>query len=160
LKCQPTRPLNQMTTSVQVDQRRWRAAAIAITPAHSRGRMAGGSGSLTAAKPTGFSPNCFSTLSHVGIWKSGAPATNGRAKLQVRCSEERSWQDDLERKRRRADSLHGSRDRSQSDSEDGSGSLSAGSRNAFSPAAIVTASRFSSGGIGQLHPVPYAQKGL
>ena len=160
LKCQPTRPLNQMTISAHVDQRRWRTATIAIIRDHSRGRMAGGSGSSTAATPTGFSPNCFSTLSPVGIWKSAAPAMSGRAKLPVRSSAERLWQDSPEPKRRRADSLHGSGDRSQSDSGDGSGILSAGSRNAFSPAAIVTASRFSSGGIGQLHPVPYAQKGL
>ena len=124
LKCQPTRPLNQMTISAHVDQRRWRTATIAIIRDHSRGRMAVGSGSSTAATPTGFSPNCYSTLIPVGIWKSAAPAMSGRAKLPVRSLAERLWQDGTERKRRRADSLHGSGDRSQSDSGAGSGIVS------------------------------------
>ena len=54
---------------------------------------------------------------------------------------------------------HGSCDRSQFDSEDVPATLCRIAER-FSPAAIVTAIRFSSGGIGQLHPAPYAQKGL
>ena len=143
-----------------VNPRRWLAVAIPITRDRSRGRMAAGCGFSTAAKRTGSSRNCCSSLSHAGILKSGARATSGHARPLVRSSAERSPEDGAERKRRRADSPRGSSDRSQFDSEDVSGIPSTRSWNAFSPAAIVTESRFSSGGIGQLHPVPYAQKGL
>ena len=115
LKCQPARPLNQMTTSGHVSQRRSRANALVITRDHLRGRTAGGSGFWTAAKRTGFSPNCSSILSPADTSKCGARAIDGRARPPVRSSVERSLEGAGERKRRRVDSPPGSRDQSQSD---------------------------------------------
>jgi hypothetical protein len=160
LKCQPARPLNQMTTSGHVSQRRSRANALVITRDHLRGRTAGGSGFWTAANSSGSLPNCCSTRSPAGTLKSGAPPIGGHAKPPVLSSAKRSSEEGDGRKRRREDSPRGSGDRSQSDSAALPDILSPGSANDFSPAAIVTVSRFSSGGIGQLQPSPYAQNGL
>ena len=101
LKCQPARPRNQMMTSVRVNQRRSRAAARAIIPDHLRGRMGGASGSWTAARRSGFSPNCCSSLSPAATSKSGARPTGGHARQPERSLAERSSEDGAERKRRR-----------------------------------------------------------
>ena len=103
LKCQPARPLNQMTISVRVNRRRLRAGALANTRDHSRGRMAGAFGYSTAAKQTGFWPSFCLTPGRADTLKSGAQATAGRARRLVHYLAERSWEDRDERKRRRAD---------------------------------------------------------
>jgi hypothetical protein len=103
LKCQPARPLNQMTTSVRVNRRRLPACALANTLDHSPGSMADASGFSTAAKQSGFSLNCCLTPGRVGTWKSGARTIGGHARRLVPCLGERSSEDHDERKRRRAD---------------------------------------------------------
>jgi hypothetical protein len=107
LKCKPARPLNQMTNSARVNRRRSLAVAPAIIRDHLPGKTAGGSGFWTAAKRSGFSPNCSSTLSPAGTLKCGARAIGGRARLPVRSSAGHSPVGDSERKRRRVDSPPG-----------------------------------------------------
>jgi hypothetical protein len=108
LKCQPTRPPNQMTSLVHVNQRRLQAAAFVVTQGHLRGRMAGGCGFWTAAKRTGFSPNCSSIRSPVATSKSGARPIGGHERPPVRSWVERSSEADDERKRQHVGSRHGS----------------------------------------------------
>ena len=154
LKCQPARPPNPTTSSARVRTQRCTPAAITTIKVHSHGRTGGGCGFSTAVLPPGSWPSCSLSPGRVATWKFAARVINGRARQPARSSAGSSPAESGERKMRLVDSQNGSPGWNQPVNSELSRTSAADSRNARSPAGIVTSSLFSSGGIGQLQPSP------